>query len=140
MKKITILLITFTITLSTFASQPIALDKEMFIEKVFDFEYNPNEWRYRGDRPAIINFWAPWCAPCRVLSHTLTRIAREFGDSIYVYKINIDEQPELAALFGVSAIPFSLFVPMEGMPYAAAGALSRAALRRGVNEILLNRE
>ena len=137
MKKRTIIFAIFTImAIPTFASQPIAMDRQMFIERVFDFQ-NDN-WAYRGDRPAIINFWAPWCGPCRILARTLIQIAEEFGDEIYVYKINIDEQPELARAFGVRSIPFSLFVPMEGAPQGAQGALSRRTIRRNVNTILLN--
>jgi thioredoxin len=136
MKKITLLFAILTMAIPTFASEPIAMDRQMFIERVFDFQ-NDN-WEYRGDKPAIINFWASWCAPCRLLSRTLTQIAREFGDDIYVYKINVDEQPELAAAFGVRTLPFTLFVPMEGAPQARTGNLSRRTLRRVVNEILLN--
>ena len=137
MKKLAILFAIFTMGLPVFASEPIAMDRQMFVERVFDF--SSETWKYKGDKPAIINFWAPWCAPCRILSRTLTQIAAEFADEIYVYKINIDEQPELARAFGVRGVPFSLFVPMEGLPQGAQGALSRAAIRRNVNNILLNR-
>jgi thioredoxin len=136
MKKLTLLFAIFTMAIPTFASQPIAMDRQMFIERVFDFQ-NDN-WEYRGDRPAIINFWAAWCGPCRLLSRTLTQIAREFGDDIYVYKINVDEQPELAAAFGVRSLPFTLFVPMEGAPQVRTGNLPRRTIRRIVNQTLLN--
>ena len=136
MKKLVILFAILTMALSVFASQPIAMDRQMFVERVFDFQ--SDSWAYQGDKPAIINFWASWCAPCRVLARTLTQIAAEFGDEIYVYKINVDEQPELAAAFGVRNLPFTLFVPMEGAPQSALGALSRRTVRRNVNTILLN--
>jgi thioredoxin len=138
-KKISILFAFLIITLSAFASKPIAMDKQMFLEKVFDYESGATEWKYKGDKPAIINFWASWCGPCRILARTLTQIATEFDDEIYVYKINVDEQSELAAAFGVRNLPFSLFVPMEGVPQSALGALSRRALRNNVNTILLNK-
>jgi len=137
MKKIATLFAILAMAIPALASEPIAMDKQMFIERVFDFQND--SWAYQGDRPAIINFWAPWCPPCRILGRTLTQIAQEFGDEIYVYKINFDEQPELAAAFGVRNLPFTLFVPMEGAPQAKVGNLSRRALRRNVNTILLNR-
>ena len=137
MKKLILLFAIITMAIPTFASEPIAMDRQMFSERVFDFQ--SDDWVYLGDRPAIINFWAPWCAPCRILSRTLTQIAAEFADEIYVYKINIDEQPELARAFGVRSVPLSLFVPMEGTPRVAAGNLSQRVLRRNVNTILLNR-
>ena len=136
MKTMITLFVIFAMAIPTFASVPIHMDRQMFVERVFDFQND--SWAYQGDRPAIINFWASWCAPCRILARTLTQIAAEFGDKIYVYKINVDEQPELAAAFGVSNLPFTLFVPMEGAPRSAVGALSRRTVRRNVNTILLN--
>lgn len=136
MKKIILLLSILTLSLVTVASEPIAMDKQMFVERVFNLQ--SDEWAYKGDRPAIINFWASWCAPCRLFTRTLTQIANEFGDDIYVYKINVDEQPELATAFGVRTLPFTLFVPMEGTPQARLGNMSRLTVRRTVNQFLLN--
>lgn len=136
MTKTTILIIALATSLTAFASEPIAMDRQMFVERVFDFQ--SDTWNYKGDKPAIINFWASWCAPCRVFARTLTQIAAEFSDEIYVYKINVDEQPELAAAFGVRNLPFTVFVPMEGTPHSELGVISRRALRRTIERTLLN--
>jgi thioredoxin len=139
MKQTIILFFALAIALSVSASKPVTMNKQMFIDKVFDYQSDASEWKYKGDKPAIIDFWAPWCGPCRQLSRTLNQIASEFGDKIYIYKINVDEERELAATFEVRSIPYLLFVPMEGIPHSANGALSRNALRRAVNDVLLKK-
>ena len=109
--------------------QTIHLTKSEFLAKVADYETSPNEWKYLGDRPAVIDFYASWCGPCKMIAPILEELAAEYGDSIYVYKINTEEEQELAAAFGIQSIPTLLFVPMEGAPQMAQGAMPKNALK-----------
>ena len=120
-------------------SKPIDLDHKSFIEKVFDFENN-DEWKYIGDKPAIIDFWASWCGPCRQISPVLADLAAEYGGEIYVYKVNVDEQKEIARAFGIQSLPTILFVPMDEQPQAVLGAAPKAKLREAVDTVLLKKE
>ncbi len=120
-------------------SKPIDLDHKSFIEKVFDFENN-DEWKYIGDKPAIIDFWASWCGPCRQISPVLADLAAEYGGEIYVYKVNVDEQKEIARAFGIQSLPTILFVPMDEQPQAVLGAAPKAKLRETVDTVLLKKE
>lgn len=120
-------------------SKPIDLDHKSFIEKVFDFENN-DEWKYIGDKPAIIDFWASWCGPCRQISPVLADLAAEYGGEIYVYKVNVDEQKEIARAFGIQSLPTILFVPMDDQPQAVLGAAPKAKLREAVDTVLLKKE
>ena len=101
----------------------IALTKADFLKKVANYEKNPEEWKYLGDKPALIDFYASWCGPCKALAPVLEELAAEYGDRIYIYKINTEEEQELAAAFGIRSIPTLLFIPMEGKPQMAQGAL-----------------
>ena len=109
--------------------QTIHLTKSEFLAKVADYETSPNEWKYLGDRPAVIDFYASWCGPCKMIAPILEELAAEYGDSIYIYKINTEEEQELAAAFGIQSIPTLLFVPMEGAPQMAQGAMPKNALK-----------
>lgn len=119
--------------------KPIDLDHKSFKEKVFDFE-NSQEWNYIGDKPAIIDFWAAWCGPCRQVSPILEDLAAEYGDDIYVYKVNVDEQTEIAKAFGIRSLPTILYVPMNETPQAVMGAAPKSKLKDAVEQILLKKE
>ncbi len=119
--------------------QTIHLTKSEFLAKVADYETSPNEWKYLGDRPAVIDFYASWCGPCKMIAPILEELASEYGDSIYVYKINTEEEQELAAAFGIQSIPTLLFVPMEGAPQMAQGAMPKNALKEAIDKVLLNK-
>ncbi len=114
------------------------LTKEEFLKNVADFENSPNEWKFLGVRPAIIDFYATWCGPCKMLAPVLEEIAEEYADKIDVYKVNVDEEEELSALFGIRSVPTLLFIPMEGSPQMAQGALPKTTLRNAVRQVLLN--
>lgn len=120
-------------------AKAINLSHKEFIEKVFDFE-NSEEWNYKGDKPAIIDFWAAWCGPCRQVSPVLEELAAEYGDDIYVYKVNVDEESAVAEAFGIRSIPTILYVPIGEQPQAIMGAAPKAKLRDAVETILLNKE
>lgn len=119
--------------------QTIHLTKSEFLAKVADYETLPNEWKYLGDRPAVIDFYASWCGPCKMIAPILEELAAEYGDSIYIYKINTEEEQELAAAFGIQSIPTLLFVPMEGAPQMAQGAMPKNALKEAIDKVLLNK-
>jgi thioredoxin len=148
MKKMTTLLAALLIVLAASANEPqskksvkpIELTKATFIEKVFNFENNPDEWKYNGDKPAIVDFYATWCGPCRITSPILKDLAAEYGDEIYVYKIDVDKEPELAAMFGVQSIPMFLFIPMDEQPQMAMGALPKKSFKEAIDTFLLKKE
>ena len=101
------------------------ITKQDFINKVMDYKSNPSEWKYKCDKPAIIDFYASWCGPCRMLAPVLDEIAKEYDGKIYVYKVDTEAETELAQLFGIRSIPSILFVPMDGQPMMMQGALPK---------------
>jgi thioredoxin len=100
------------------------LTKETFIEKIFDFE-KEKEWKYKGNKPAIIDFYADWCQPCKMVAPIIEELSVEYKDKVDVYKINTEDQQELSAVFGVRSIPSLLFIPVDGQPQMSAGALPK---------------
>jgi len=115
----------------------IKLNKADFLAKVVNYETTPNEWKYLGDKPAIIDFYADWCGPCRAVAPILEDLAAEYQDKIYIYKIDTDKEQELAGLFRISSIPSILFIPMTGQPQMALGALPKSDIKKAIEEILL---
>lgn len=118
----------------------IELTKADFISKVASYEASPNEWKYLGDKPALIDFYATWCGPCKAIAPVLEELAKEYGDSIYIYKINTEKEQELASVFGIRSIPSLLFIPMGEQPQMAQGALPKEALKKAIDEVLLNKK
>lgn len=112
------------------------LTKESFKEKVFDFEVN-KDWKFAGSRPCIIDFYADWCAPCRAVSPVLEKLSEEYKGKVDFYKINTEEQQELAGMFGIRSIPSLLFVPVNDKPQMATGALPREAFIEAIESVLL---
>ena len=110
------------------------LTAETFKEKVFDYANN-SEWDYKGEKPAIIDFYADWCGPCKMVAPILEELDAEY-EGIEVYKINTEEQQELAAVFGIQSIPSLLFVPAEGQPQMAMGALPKEVFKKAIKEVL----
>ncbi len=115
------------------------LTKKDFLEKVFDYE-NKKEWEYQGDLPCIIDFWAEWCQPCKMVAPVLEELSEEYAGKIRVYKVNTEEEPELAAAFGIRSIPSLLFIPMNEQPQMAIGALPKETLKQAIHEVLLKDE
>lgn len=120
--------------------EPIHLTKEEFLTKVANYESNPNEWKYLGDKPCIIDFYANWCGPCKMIAPILEELAKEYAGQIYIYKVNTEDEQELAAAFGIRSIPSLLFVPMEGQPQMAMGALPKATFKEAIDDVLLNKK
>ena len=120
----------------------IHLTKADFLTKVANYETNPNEWKFLGERPALIDFYATWCGPCKMLAPVLDELAEEYEGKIDIYKIDVDAEEELAALFGIRSVPSLLFVPMAGAPQMAQqmaqGAMPKYALKDAIQKVLLN--
>ena len=114
------------------------LTKADFLKQVANYERD-SVWNYLGDKPAIIDFYADWCQPCKVVAPILAELAQTHKDRIIVYKVNVDQERELAAVFGIESIPSVLFVPMEGRPSMTRGALPKAVFEQAVNDILLKK-
>ena len=108
-----------------------------FLKKVWDFEKSPDTFIYKGKLPAVIDFYADWCGPCRRVAPIMERMADEYDGKLLVYKVNVDQEKELANAFGVSSIPMVLFIPLEGQPMMQVGALPEEGYKKVVEEQLL---
>jgi len=117
----------------------VHLNKVDFFTKVYNYEKNRNEWVYEGDKPCIIDFYADWCPPCKIVSPILEELALEYKDDIVVYKIDTDKEKELAMAFGIQSIPTILFVPQNGKPQLTQGALPRSILVEQIDKFLLGK-
>ena len=115
----------------------IQLTKAEFLKKVADFEHNPTTWDYLGDKPAIIDFYASWCGPCKAVSPIMEELAEEYKDSIYIYKVDTEQEEDLAAVFGIRSIPSVLFIPMNGAPQMSVGAMPKSGFEKAIKDILL---
>ena len=111
------------------------LTKETFLKKVFNYEQN-KEWQFEGDLPCIIDFWAEWCQPCLMVAPVLEEIAEEYKGKLNIYKVNTEEEQELAAAFGIRSIPSLLFIPKDEQPQMAAGALPKATFIKIIDDVL----
>ena len=111
------------------------LTKETFLKKVFDYEKN-KEWKFEGTKPCIIDFYADWCGPCKMVAPVLEELSTEYAGKINVYKVDTEDQQELAAMFGIRSIPSLLFVPKDGKPQMAMGALPKQAFRDAIKDVL----
>lgn len=115
---------------------PEHLTSQTFREKVFDYEKN-KEWKFEGTLPAMVDFWAPWCGPCRMVGPVIDELSQEYAGKVNFYKVNTDEEQELAGTFGIQSIPSLLFIPKEGTPKMAMGALPKAELKKIIEQELL---
>ena len=112
------------------------LTKATFLEKVFNYEKN-KDWKYEGDLPCLIDFYADWCGPCKMVAPVLEELSKEYEGKIHIYKVDTEDQQELAAAFGIRSIPSLLFCPKEGQPQMAMGALPKPTMKKANEEILL---
>jgi len=111
------------------------LTNETFKEKVFNYESN-KEWKFEGEIPAIIDFYADWCGPCKTIAPILEELQAEYGEKLNIYKVNTEEQKELSSVFGIQSIPSLLFIPKEGQPQMAMGALPKETFKQAISEVL----
>ena len=114
----------------------INLTKGGFLRKVSNYLVNPNEWKFLGERPALIDFYAPWCGPCKSLAPILDELAKEYAGRIDIYKVNVDDEPELASLFRVRSVPTLVFAPMKGNPQITSGAPTKGQLKQALESFI----
>ena len=112
-----------------------SLTKQSFLQKVFNYEQN-KEWKFEGELPCVIDFYADWCGPCKMVEPVLQELAEEYQDKLDIYRINTEDQQELASAFGIQSIPSLLFVPLNDKPQMAVGALPKDRLKKAISEIL----
>lgn len=111
------------------------LTKETFKEKVFNFEEN-QEWKFEGDTPCIIDFYADWCQPCKIVAPILEELQEEYENKLVIYKIDTEAEQELAGMFGIQSIPSLLFVPVNEQPQMAMGALPKDTFKQAISDVL----
>lgn len=116
------------------------LTYDAFLSKVWNFETNPQDFKYVGDVPAIVDFYADWCAPCRKIAPIMDQLAKEYNGKLKIYKINVDKEQQLSAVFQIRSIPSVLFIPKTGQPMMQAGALTEEMYRKVIDEQLVNKK
>jgi thioredoxin 1 len=121
---------------SSAGSEVVQLTNENFKKIVFNYDLN-KEWKYEGTKPAIVDFYADWCAPCRQLSPMVEEIAKEYAGKIVVYKVDTEKEKMLAQSLGISGLPTLLFIPANGKPRVSMGLIPKESLIKAVNEVLL---
>ena len=112
------------------------LTKQDFIEQIFDYENN-EEWKFKGKLPAIIDFYADWCGPCKAVAPTLEQLSEEYENKVEIFKIDTDKETELSQLFGIQSIPTFLFIPVDGAPMVQRGALPKNVFKEVIDNRLL---
>jgi len=123
----------------------IQLTKAEFLSRVYNYEKNTESWIYEGDKPAIVDFYADWCQPCKIASPILDELADEYEGEIYVYKVNTEKERELAAAFGISQIPTFLLIPMNEKPQVFSGIgqteeATREIFKQAIDQVLLKKQ
>lgn len=120
-------------------SKPVQMTKALFVTNVFDFGKNPDTWIYKGTRPCVIDFYADWCRPCKQVAPLMEGFAASYQGEVDIYKVNVDQERELAEFFGIRSIPTVMFCPMEGKPQMSQGAMSKENYEQIINEFLLKK-
>ena len=120
-------------------AKTMQMTKALFVANVFDFEKSPDKWTYKGARPCVIDFYADWCRPCKMVAPLMEGFASSYQGKVDFYKVNIDQERELAQLFGIQSIPTVLFCPMEGKPQMSQGAMAKENYEQIINEFLLKK-
>ena len=115
------------------------LTKQVFLDKVFNYEVN-KDWKFEGDLPCLIDFYADWCGPCKMVAPILEELSKEYSGKINIYKIDTEAEQELASAFGIRSIPSMLFCPKNGQPQMDVGALPKESMKEAINDILLKEQ
>ena len=111
------------------------INQDQFKDMIFNYEQGP-EFKYKGDKPAIIDFYADWCSPCKMVAPVLEELDKEYEGNLDIYKVNVDENPDVSQAFQIQGIPAMLFVPMEGKPSMATGAAPKVELKKAIADLL----
>lgn len=111
------------------------LTKDSFKTKVFDYEKGGKEWSFSGERPAIVDFYADWCGPCKMVAPILEQLSKDYEGKVDIYKVNTDKEPELSNAFGISSIPSILFIPKDGQPQMSKGAMPKAGFVDAIKNV-----
>ena len=120
-------------------SAPSHLTKAEFLSKIANFQTNPTDWKYLGDKPCIIDFYATWCGPCKMVAPILEDLAKEYDGQIYIYKVDVDAEPEIAGAYSIQSIPTLFFCPMNGTPQMSQGAMPKESFQKMVTDVLLKK-
>ena len=115
----------------------IHLTNEQFINRVADYKSNPGSFKFLGDKPALIDFYAEWCGPCKMLAPVLAEVSDEYAGKVDIYKINVDEEEDLASLFGIRSIPTLIFIEKNGTMHRSQGAMGKPQLKEAIEKVLL---
>ena len=132
-------IVTFALLLSVLsisAQEVVVMDRQMFIDRVFDYNQS-QEWNYKGSLPAIIDFYADWCGPCRRTAPIMKELAKEYAGRLIIYKVNVDKEQELAALFRATSIPLFVLIPRQRQPQLIQGAAGKDVYKKAIEEFLL---
>ena len=140
-----IVAIFFAFNLTTFAQvvdqvKPEHLTVETFKQKIYNYEKSPDNWVFEGDLPCVVDFYADWCKPCKLIAPIMEELAIDYKGKINVYKVNTEQQRELSTLFGIRSIPSVLFIPMKGKPQMSTGALPKESFKQVIDEFLLGKK
>ena len=114
----------------------IHLTKDEFLKRVSNFEANSDSWKFLGEKPAVVDFYAKWCGPCKALAPILEEVSNEYDGKVDIYKVDVDEEEELSAAFGIRTIPTLLFIPMDKDPRIMVGGLPKNKLKEAIDSIL----
>ena len=140
MKQTILIIATLVVSLwacDTQAQTVIELNRQQFLDKVWNYETSPEAWKYQGTLPCVIDFNAKWCGPCQRISPILEELAKEYDGKILIYKVDIDKNPDLAQAFGVSSIPAILYIPLDGEPSMTIGARDKTKFQKEIESYLL---
>jgi thioredoxin len=126
-----------TTVVSNESGSVIQLTNAIFLEKVYDYKKDPKKWAFKGDKPCIIDFYADWCKPCKMVAPIMDELSAKYNGQVVIYKVNVDEERELAEFFGIRSIPTVFFCPAQGDPQMAQGALPKESYEKAITEVLL---
>ncbi len=115
------------------------LTKSEFLKKVYNYQENPDDWKFLGDKPVIVDFYATWCPPCKKMAPVLDELAKKYGDDIIIYKVDIDKEADLARHFKIQSVPTLYFVPMKGDPKIEIGGKNKEELVELIEKVLLKK-